>query len=550
MLIGYCLWSSIYSLWFSHLGGREKVQKRGEKFPSPHSLPTMAEEQNRPKEHSTSHPTTSSVSSMESMFEESMQCNICYRPPRQPPVFMCENGHIMDEACAKRVQHCGVCRNKNIGIRNRPIEEFLNKQAAAGKKFKCQNHSLGCQEEKTLAEIQKHEEDCQFRVVPCPGFHYNKCTFQGPYNSLVAHIIKFGCCILVNLEETMQSRHNYPQLPGQDKLFRQKQAILWRPVCYTSEKNKPYAYLNVRRESTGKWMLSCHSFLPEDRMKFAKVKFSVGTPPVTTCLPTGSALPDHLAPADKRPTISHLHPTALRITCPRPTRIDLVVKGGQTPETHVPSPIQGLCVISVGSHLIAEPEDIKESEESFTYDGKMLPVGGDPEAIRKSGRFLGLEDEQIKHLGAFGSMFHVVVSFGVVMNLKQQARPSTATSSAQPTAGQAAEEATPPPAKKRFLDKVPLTQEVLATKVIIPWKNSVGLGTTKREPQPQKDEETVSTTKKEPQSQPQVGDDFPTVPSDPTMSIMPILSYRQPEEEQNMTMLEAIRKLHYKIHSK
>ncbi len=309
----------------------------------------------------------------ENLFEESIRCPCCYKVPREGEIRGCPNGHFTCFSCNEKLKSCPICRSRNISIRNRPVEEFLAKQAASGKMYKCQNDHLGCQEEETLVKIKEHEIDCSYRLVSCCGLYFNKCTYQGPYNSLMNHIVESNCGLLIPLQEAMKAEHTFPPLTGIPDLFTQNQKISWRPICYTSEERKVFAYIFIRREMTGEWILTCHSYLPEKLLNFGVVKFSIGKAPVTTCSPSGASVPDEAVPADKRPSINHAHPDgAITINCPRPAKIYLTVRGQNLPGKEESSPYPGICFVSVGSELVPEPESAQESEMSFTYQGNFL----------------------------------------------------------------------------------------------------------------------------------------------------------------------------------
>ena len=42
--------------------------------------------------------------------EDILECPVCLEVPTSPPIFRCDNGHILCKDCRKNVTHCPNCR--------------------------------------------------------------------------------------------------------------------------------------------------------------------------------------------------------------------------------------------------------------------------------------------------------------------------------------------------------------------------------------------------------------------------------------------------------
>nr|XP_015837876.1 PREDICTED: uncharacterized protein LOC103313760 [Tribolium castaneum] len=79
---------------------------------------------------------------------------------------------------------CGRCPAKDNSIRNFSFEalaQFLP--------FPCRYQPQGCCDEFLPGEIPGHEENCKFRVIPCPLDESVACEWQGPRTELLQHCL-------------------------------------------------------------------------------------------------------------------------------------------------------------------------------------------------------------------------------------------------------------------------------------------------------------------------------------------------------------------------
>lgn len=102
-----------------------------------------------------------------SKLEESLECPVCYKIPRDLPIPCCVAGHIVCQPCRSRVTDCPTCRGR--------LESNTSSLAASQimlVNHKCKFSFFGCDVKMKLDGIVVHEKSCPERTVICP---YGKC---------------------------------------------------------------------------------------------------------------------------------------------------------------------------------------------------------------------------------------------------------------------------------------------------------------------------------------------------------------------------------------
>jgi len=113
--------------------------------------------------------------------KDSVECPVCLEIPRQGPVFVCPNGHVVCCDCKKET--CPKCR-QNMGTG----KSLLALRIIENIRHRCKfNH---CQESFDLAKLVQHEQICVHRIVSCPD---SDCNYQVPLSKLKDHLIKSSC---------------------------------------------------------------------------------------------------------------------------------------------------------------------------------------------------------------------------------------------------------------------------------------------------------------------------------------------------------------------
>ena len=121
--------------------------------------------------------------------EDSLQCPICYKIPRELPIPSCEVGHIICRTCRTKINNCPTCR--------RCLANNTNSLAGAQiilVNHKCKFSHYGCHVKMKIKEILFHEENCEERTVTCPRY---KCKKEVQLKLFKNHALKEGCGISI-----------------------------------------------------------------------------------------------------------------------------------------------------------------------------------------------------------------------------------------------------------------------------------------------------------------------------------------------------------------
>ena len=100
-----------------------------------------------------------------------LECPVCILLPHSTKILACKNTHQICQKCFDKIQSdpkkCPQCRCNYASppTRYRVIEDLI-RQAVLD--LNCQNAVHGCPVELKRDELSEHENECQFRLVPCP----------------------------------------------------------------------------------------------------------------------------------------------------------------------------------------------------------------------------------------------------------------------------------------------------------------------------------------------------------------------------------------------
>ena len=98
---------------------------------------------------------------------ESLDCPLCLKIIKDPPIYLCEKGHGLCSTCREQLKTedkpCPVCRGKLTDTRNLAVENFLEKLP----KIRCKYD--GCTFERSDMQLVKNHEDeeCREKPVQC-----------------------------------------------------------------------------------------------------------------------------------------------------------------------------------------------------------------------------------------------------------------------------------------------------------------------------------------------------------------------------------------------
>eukprot|EP00092_Neocalanus_flemingeri_P019297 GFUD01020903.1.p1 GENE.GFUD01020903.1~~GFUD01020903.1.p1 ORF type:complete len:259 (+),score=43.69 GFUD01020903.1:77-853(+) len=124
-----------------------------------------------------------------STLKEYLKCPVCWFIPRSK-IFVCSNSHKICESCFAKIQTtvntnskpCPTCRchYDDPPHRNLDLESIVEKSNV---ELSCTRPR--CQVEMTKDKLLEHEDECEFRTVPCPDTACKKKIF---FKQLDAHI--------------------------------------------------------------------------------------------------------------------------------------------------------------------------------------------------------------------------------------------------------------------------------------------------------------------------------------------------------------------------
>ena len=102
---------------------------------------------------------------------ENLECPICTLVPHKTKILACSIGHQICQNCYNLIpgdpKKCpqGRCKYNSPPTQFLALESMINQ---ANIELNCKNAVQGCQVELQREELEKHELDCQYRMVTCP----------------------------------------------------------------------------------------------------------------------------------------------------------------------------------------------------------------------------------------------------------------------------------------------------------------------------------------------------------------------------------------------
>lgn len=97
-----------------------------------------------------------------------VECPVCLGVPKSGLMYMCQNGHNVCSGCWKRISVCPIARcayDEPQPRQNLTIQALIEE---VDFDFACEFAGNGCEVTENRALIGEHEEECPYRLVPCP----------------------------------------------------------------------------------------------------------------------------------------------------------------------------------------------------------------------------------------------------------------------------------------------------------------------------------------------------------------------------------------------
>jgi len=110
------------------------------------------------------------IEKMSKELQSQVECPVCLSMPREErPVPCCPQGHIIcstcrDDSIRQGKLDCPTCRT--------PMgqgQSLLALTVIKNVQHECRHHDQGCNVKLNFGQIKKHEETCDWRLIPCPG---------------------------------------------------------------------------------------------------------------------------------------------------------------------------------------------------------------------------------------------------------------------------------------------------------------------------------------------------------------------------------------------
>lgn len=116
---------------------------------------------------------------IKSLFE----CPICF-DYAVPPIYQCQNGHLVCQGCFTKITHCPTCR---VPISDPSIRNLQLDRLASTFQFPCKYNFNGCQWNSYWFKKRDHEDNCDYisYSCPCPG---TACKWTGLLSQVMPHL--------------------------------------------------------------------------------------------------------------------------------------------------------------------------------------------------------------------------------------------------------------------------------------------------------------------------------------------------------------------------
>jgi hypothetical protein len=114
--------------------------------------------------------------------EAILECIICHAVPCNGPIFQCHNGHLVCKECSEKTAAATSCAMCQEPLPQKKIRCIAVEQAIEKIDFVAVN---GCDFMSVRKTLEKHEEDCESRLVPCPD---GCCPESLSLNKLLQHL--------------------------------------------------------------------------------------------------------------------------------------------------------------------------------------------------------------------------------------------------------------------------------------------------------------------------------------------------------------------------
>jgi len=196
-----------------------------------------------------------------SEWKDLLECPVCFKTILDPPLYLCEKGHVMCQDCRDSIKSrgmsCPICRGALTKARNITVEKMLERLPKNKCKYEdCQFKRAG------LDIVKEHEVDCDYRLVGC-----GECDKGIALVELTDHLRFFHgnpSMVLRNFGEEKCCTSAYPPTEIQQhlvcedinfyinrKFYNENWVMFWISICGNSNEADKYEY-TFKIESSAK----------------------------------------------------------------------------------------------------------------------------------------------------------------------------------------------------------------------------------------------------------------------------------------------------------
>jgi len=170
----------------------------------------------------------SKYDSLVTKMQAKVECPVCFDVPKQAPVPVCPNGHVVCQGCKRDL--CPTCR-----VRMGHGTSILAVTVIENIPHSCEFQIYGCQVSCSILALPSHQAICKFRAVKCPNFN---CVERVPLTTLAEHTLRRCIHNGTFYNTPLSNSYNYIIPANQTDQFDNRRNSTWRPDGITyDEKN-------------------------------------------------------------------------------------------------------------------------------------------------------------------------------------------------------------------------------------------------------------------------------------------------------------------------
>jgi len=157
--------------------------------------------------------------SLVTKLQAKVECPVCYDVPKQAPVPVCPNGHVVCQGCKRDL--CPTCRVR-MGLGT----SLLAVTVIENIPHSCEFQIYGCQASCSIISLPNHQASCPYRAVKCPNFN---CAERVPLTLLAEHTLRRCIHNGTFYSTPLSNSYNYIIPANQTDQFDNRRNSTWRP---------------------------------------------------------------------------------------------------------------------------------------------------------------------------------------------------------------------------------------------------------------------------------------------------------------------------------